>query len=115
MWLPNKTLKYFLNERTLLLNHDFLELDHHRFEKVPGVACVTVSRVEKVAASIQNFGLVGRAPGTIKTVAGQPKILMWLSDGQPYIFSCTTYETQSHLSCSMQVRTTKTWTNNQKL
>ena len=27
--------------------------------------------------------LVVRAPGTTKNVAGQPKILMWLSDGQP--------------------------------
>ena len=84
MWLPNKTLKYFLNERTLLLNHDFLELDHHRFEKVPGVACVTVFRVEKIAASIQNFGCPCARDN--QTVAGQPKILMWLSDGQPYIF-----------------------------
>ena len=33
--------------------------------------------------------LVVRAPGTTKRVAGQPEIMMQLSDGQPYIYTKT--------------------------
>ncbi len=38
---------------------------------------------------------VVRAPATTKKVAGQPKILMWLSDGRNH-FSCPSFETRPH-------------------
>ncbi len=50
---------------------------------------------------------VVRAPGTTKQVAGQPKILMWLSDWQPSN-SCPSCEIRPHWRCSK-------YTDNQKL
>ncbi len=44
---------------------------------------MTFAGKELMRGEVQFENSVVRAPGTTKKVAGQPKILMWSSDGQP--------------------------------
>ncbi len=54
-------------------------------KKMPYALDVHLERIKVTAKRLYSAFeiLVVRAPGTTKKVAGQPIILMWLSDGQP--------------------------------